>query len=160
MLQNTHLPLLKCIKLWGRWHLFILPSLHCHVLTRATCSRENPNFLKFCAVIRAVGQCIPADILLVPFEKGRNCHDHKNVRQRASHRGKRWSMTGNVGNCYRKYLWGKLPWVFPASSWCVTIFSLPAVHRLQLYLKIQNLLRNRPGELFVFYVIFCLYQCG
>lgn len=81
LLQNTHLPLLKCIKLWGKWHLFILPSLHCHILICATCSRENPHFLKFCAVTRAVEQCTCAGYLCVPIEKGWNCHDHMSVRQ-------------------------------------------------------------------------------
>lgn len=84
MLQNTHLLLLKCIQLWGRWDLFILPFAHCHILTCGTCSRENPHFLKFCAVTRAVGQSTPADNLHVAIKKERNCHDRKSVRQGVS----------------------------------------------------------------------------
>lgn len=138
MLQNTHL-LLKCSQLWGRWDLFILPSAHCHILTCGTCSRENPHFLKFCAVTGAVGQATPADNLRVPIKKERNCHECKTG---SLARENRWWMTGNVENCYRKYLWGKLP-----------ILSVPVVHRSELYLKIRHLLRNSPGEVFVFYVI-------
>lgn len=157
MLQNTHLPLLKCIQLWGRWDLFILPSLHCHILTCATCSRENPLFLTFSAVTRAVGQCTVADNLHVPIKKEWNCCDHE-CKTGSLARGNRWWMTRNVGNCYRKYLWGKLPRVLPASSWCVTVLFLPAVHRLQLYIKIWHLLRNRPGEVFVSYIVI-LFVC-
>lgn len=67
-------------------------------------------------------------------------------------------MTGNVENCYRKYLWGKLPSVLHFSSCYVTVLFLPAVYRLQLYLKIWHLMRNRPGNVFVFYII-TLFGC-
>ena len=121
-------PLFKCMLLWGRWDLFVFPSLHCRVLMCAACSRED------CPLLRSYA------------------HNCTSVRWGAlvGEADDGWQETGNY---WWKYVQGKLPGVSPTGCWCVTVLFLPVAHRLVSHLKIWHLPRNRPGELVVLYII-------